>query len=151
MIGGAQPGMREVRRGVAVDASVAPPGAPPARVSARASVPVAASAQPAALPAGATQTLTLAFAPGSSVLAAGEAAALRAAISGRARRLRATIDAFGEVAEGGGDAPDGVRLAYARGEAVADALRAAGVPASGIEVRPAVGGQGRGAVVRLLD
>lgn len=110
----------------------------------RAALPPPRAAAPLAVPAGAG--VALPFPPGSAVLTA-EARAIAARFV--AARAGAAVRVTGYRDGMGGD----LALALARAQAVAQALRAAGLPAEAIELaaEPRPGPAGRGAEIRLLS
>lgn len=118
----------------------------PPRPPVLAGVPqVTAPPRAPAPPAPAPSSLELDFSRGSSVLSTTALVSLRRFADGRGA-ARVAVTGAGDASGTGGDA---LALGLARAEAVANALRAAGVPAEAIQIgaEPA----GRGAVARLIQ
>lgn len=123
--------------------TVAPPRPDPSVIVDRAALPPPRATPAVTLPAG--QGAALAFPPGSATLPA-EARAVVARFA--AGRGGAVVRVTGYRDSAGGD----LGLALARAQAVAQALRAAGLPAEAIELaaEPRPGPAGRGAEMRLV-
>ena len=120
--------------------AAAPPPVPP-KVAA---VPIA----PAPVPAG-NDAVALSFDPGSAVLTALTAEAVKQAAATRKGRTIAVIGYGDGVASDPSAQATALRLAIARARTVADALKIAGVPAEAVQI----GGEaaGRGVSLRLLQ
>ena len=120
--------------------SSAPPTPPPF-----AEVP----ARPTPQPTTSADTVAVAFGAGSAALTEGDVAALKGLA---ARRGNKVVEALGH-GDGAGNAPaaqqQAVTLGFARAQAIAKALRDAGVPESAIQVMSLAGG--RGGAAKLVE
>ncbi len=121
------------------------PAAPPPPPTLAGVPQITAPPAPRPAPAPAPQEVEVQFSRGSSALSTGAVVSLRRFADARGS-ARVSVIGAGDPTSVGGDA---LGLGLARAEAVANALRAAGVPADAIQI--AADPAGRGAVARLIQ